>query len=338
MSAAMSRFSDAQPIYAEHGIVTFPVTVEKKPAIRNFLKMGPKASKDLTTSKQANAPAIGFATNQRNGITVLDVDTTDEKVLADAVDRHGYTPLIARTGSGKFHAYYRHNGERRTIRPWSGRPIDLLGRGGFVVAPPSRVTKGKYCFIEGSLDDVSRLPTLRNLDLSEPTLISIPDVLRQKPTVITEGQRNTELWRHCMRAGHHVDSFDALLDVARTFNQDHCEPPMEDSRVISTAKSVWGYTQRGLNRFGQHGAWFPIDEVHRLIDGDQDVALLLMFMRAQQGPDATFMCANGLAEKFDWTRKRLADARSRLIELGYMAVLRNAGPKAPALFRWRRSE
>jgi hypothetical protein len=333
MSSALTRFSDLQPIYAEHGIVTFPVTQEKKPAVRNFLKMGPKASEGLTTSKQGNAPAIGFATNQRNGITVLDVDTTDEKVLADALDRHGQTPLIARTGSGKFHSYYRHNGERRKIRPWSGRPIDLLGKGGFAVAPPSQVTKGKYCFIEGSLDDVTRLPTLRNLDLPEARSISIPDVLRQKPTAITEGQRNTELWRHCMRAGHHVDSFDALLDVARTFNQDHCQPPMEDTEVIAAAQSAWNYTAEGRNWFGQHGAWLPKEEVNRMV-ADQDAMLLLVFLRANQGPDATFMCANGLADRLGWTRKRFAGARSRLIELDHMKPLRQAGRGHPALFRW----
>ena len=119
-----------------------------------------------------------------------------------------------------------------------------------------------------------------------------------------------------MRAAPHVDDFDSLLDVAHTFN-DNCEPPMEEYSVISTAKSAWGYEQRGENRFGKHGAWFPLDELTRMID-NQDAFFLLAFLRANQGPDATFMCANGLADKFGWTRKRLADARlRRLIELGY---------------------
>jgi hypothetical protein len=34
---------------------------------------------------------------------VLDIDTTDERVLADAIYRHGATPIIIRTASGKFH-------------------------------------------------------------------------------------------------------------------------------------------------------------------------------------------------------------------------------------------
>jgi hypothetical protein len=187
-------FSSAQPIYAERGIVTFPVrfdpvTLRKRPAVRGFLKIGPDRSRELVT-KFPNTDGIGFATNQHNGVTVLDIDTTDERVLADALSRHGSTPLVARTGSGKFHGYYRHNGERRRIRPWRGLAIDLLGTGGFVVAPPSEVN-GAYSFIQGSLDDVDRLPVLRNLDQEKP---------------VKEGARNSALWRHCMRHAHHVES------------------------------------------------------------------------------------------------------------------------------------
>jgi Bifunctional DNA primase/polymerase, N-terminal len=104
-------FSNAQPIYAERGIATFPVTESKAPAVRGYLRLGLDTSRGLVI-KFPDAPALGFATKRRNGVTILDIDTPDEKVLADALDRHGHTPLIARTGSGKFHAYYRHNGER----------------------------------------------------------------------------------------------------------------------------------------------------------------------------------------------------------------------------------
>jgi Bifunctional DNA primase/polymerase, N-terminal/Primase C terminal 1 (PriCT-1) len=269
-------FSNAQSIYAEHGIATFPVTELKTPAVRGYLKMGLDTSRGLVI-KFPDAPAIGFATKRRNGITILDIDTPDERVLADALNRHGPTPLIARTGSGKFHAYYRHNGERRRIRPWHGLDIDLLGTGGFAVAPPSEVAKGSYSFIEGTLDDIDLLPALRNLDLPEP-----------KQRSALEGERNNKLWEHCMRQAHHVDSFNELLDVARTFNDD-CLPPLEDAEVISAAQSAWKYTESGRNYFGQHAAWFPRDEVNQLISQCKtadllDLLGLLLFLRANQGP------------------------------------------------------
>src|SRR5262249_51689002 len=110
--------------------------------------------------KFGHAPAIGFMCGKRNGITVLDVDTTDERVLADAVNRHGQTPVVVRTGSGHPQVWYRHNSERRRIRPDRNVPIDILGAG-FVVAPPSQSAKGSYEFISGGLDDLDRLPVMQ---------------------------------------------------------------------------------------------------------------------------------------------------------------------------------
>jgi hypothetical protein len=316
-------FPKWQPHYAAHRVATFPVRITedaKRPAITNYGTVGLPASAVLASKQQfANANAFGFMAGPRSNIAVLDVDTSDEKILANALDRHGQTPLIVRSGSGKFHAYYRHAGERRRIRPWQGLPIDVLGSGGYVVAPPSRAARGRYEIIQGGLDDLERLPAMRNF-------------AHTKPEVARDGERGTKLFEHLMRAAHHVDCFDDLLDVGRTFG-DNCEPPMEEARVISTAQSAWGYTQRGLNRFGQHGAWFPLDEVDRLVDY-QDAFFLLAFLRAHQGPDATFMCANGLAEKFGWHRVRFANARRRLIELGHLKAVRNAGYRTAALFRW----
>lgn len=314
-------FSSAQPLYAEHNIATFPVRItakEKRPAIKGYGKIGLRRSAKLAT-QFANADAFGFMTGTRSNITVLDVDTNDEMILSNALERHGQTPLIIRSGSGKYHAYFRHSGERRQIRPWRGLPIDLLGSGGYAVAAPSKSAIGQYEIIQGSLDDIERLPRLRNLDLA-------------KPEGAKQGARNNVLWHHCMRNAKHTDTLDDLLDVARTFNDD-CEPPMEDTEVMSVVRSAWGITSRGDNRFGTHGAWFPLDEVNRMIC-DQDAFFLLAFLRANQGPDATFMCANGLAEKFDWTIKRLANARRRLIEMEYIRQVSPAWTGHAALFQW----
>jgi hypothetical protein len=46
------------------------------------------------------------------------------------------------------------------------------------------------------------------------------------------------------------------------------------------------------------------------------------------------MCTNCLSEKFGWDRRRLAAARSLLIEMNYLAPVRQAGRGYPALYRW----
>lgn len=152
---------------------------------------------------------------------------------------------------------------------------------------------------------------------------------RSNPDV--EGARNNALYGACMRQAHNCKSLDELLAFARHTNGSY-SPPMEDSEVMTVAHSAWGYTQRGQNRMGQHGAYFPIAEVAAMLR-NQDAFMLLAFLRAYNGPWATFVCTNTLTEKFDWDVRRLRAARTRLIELGYIKPVRQAGRGHPALYR-----
>jgi Tripartite tricarboxylate transporter family receptor/Bifunctional DNA primase/polymerase, N-terminal len=119
-------FSKWQPRYAEHGVVTFPVNGDKTPLIRGWQKVGRKGSAALI-DKFKKADALGYLTGHRSNVTVLDIDTREEKIAEDAIRRHGQPAIITRTASGKFHFLYRYNGERRRIRPFGSLPIDLLG-------------------------------------------------------------------------------------------------------------------------------------------------------------------------------------------------------------------
>jgi hypothetical protein len=135
-----------------------------------------------------------------------------------------------------------------------------------------------------------------------------------------------------MREAHHVDNYEQLLDRVETLNQEYVEP-MQQAEVTKIAKSAWGITERGDNRFGQHGSWSPVDEINRFRE-DQNAFWLLSFLRADNHPDSTFMVANGLAEAFGWTRNRLAAARESIIRQGYIRRLRHASNNSPALYRW----
>jgi hypothetical protein len=314
---ATGVFSKWQPEYAARGIATFPVGEAKKPSIRRWHKVGLNGSAELA-AKFTNANALGYITGRRSNVTVLDVDTIDEKVLDGALQRHGQAAIITRTASGKFHALYRYNGERRRIRPWPDLPIDLLGDNGYALGAPSKLATGSYEIIHGHLDDLDHLEPMRGIE-------AVADIAKK-------GTRNNTLWRHCMRQAHQCDDFDALLDVARTFNES-CQPAMEEEEVMKIANSAWDYTQRGENRFGQHGAWFPIEEIATM-SAEPDAFALLAFLRAHNGPWATFMCTNTLSERFRWDLRRLQTARHRLIELGYMRPVRAAGRDHPALFQW----
>jgi hypothetical protein len=108
-------FAKYQPRYAEQNVITFPVGPDKKPAIKNWQKLGSKGSAQLAV-KFSDSDSFGFALGPRSGVTILDVDTKDESVLHEAQSRWGVSPYVVATGGG-YHAYYRYGGERRHIRP-----------------------------------------------------------------------------------------------------------------------------------------------------------------------------------------------------------------------------
>jgi hypothetical protein len=323
-------FGHWQADYAAHGVATFPVDGNKRPMVSRYSKFGLVGSRKIAR-KFDHAPAIGFMCGKRSGVTVLDVDSTDERVLSDAIDRHGKTPIVARSGSGHFQAWYRHAGERRLIRPRRNVPIDILG-GGFVVAPPSRVAKGSYQFIQGSLDDLGGLPTLNDAPAITPAEAPADWGLMQ------DGDgRNDALFRLLGRTVRNCDDFEQLLDYARTQNEQLGEP-MQDARVVSTAKSVWKMQCEGRNRFGQFGAWLPL-QLSRRLARTPDAYALYGVLNAENGPNSIFPIANAMAETAIGLRRyRLANARRVIIGLGLVEEVSPQTQHRPALYRWARAD
>jgi len=339
MSAGVFQTSQAQ--YAAHRIATFPVGMNKRPAVRGYPRIGLRASRELAVE----APALGFMCGERSGITVLDVDTTEEQVLADALGRHGATPIVVRTASGKWHAWYRHSHERRRIRPWGDDlPIDLLGTGGFVIAPPSATHRGYYEFIQGSLDALGSLPRMRGLGaaLYNDAVTIVPDdalmaadaVTFDEPIlVVPEGRRNNALFRHCMRQAHECDSFDALVEQARVFNTSSCTPPLTDDEVIRTSHRAFYYTARGENRFGMTGSWLPTETVRRIV-ADPHLCTLVNFLQAENRPNRRFWVADGLYKELGWSRRKFHAARREAINQGFIEMVSKPSQGHPALYRF----
>jgi hypothetical protein len=154
---AVGIFKQWQPRYASLNIPTFPVDENKKPRNRGYLRTGLRGSRKLA-GKFSDANTLGYAAGDRTGIVLVDID--DQNYGVERVEEEfGRAPIVIRTPSGGHYLPYRHRGERRRIRPYPEKPIDIIG-GGYVVAPPSRVAKGEYEIIRGSLDDLKNLPPL----------------------------------------------------------------------------------------------------------------------------------------------------------------------------------
>jgi bifunctional DNA primase/polymerase-like protein len=300
----------------------------------NWGHVGLRASAILAREKFANAGAFAYRCGKRSKVTVADVDSTDEKLVAETIAKHGQPGIITRTASRKFHLLYRWNGERRRIRPWGkGLPIDILGegkgQGGYAIAAPSEVEGGVYEIIYGHLDDLDRLPLGVGLDPRKPCRDpgKVPGASPLRGMAEHDG-RNDMLFRIIGPIARDINlaggTREQLLAIACKHNAQ-CAEPMQEGEVMQIVDSVWGLTLEGRNYIGRPGAFVDVCDVDRMIDGDQDALMLLMWLRSRQRPQAEFMCANGLGKRLGWGEDRVGRARRRLIERGYIKPVRKAG-------------
>lgn len=320
----MGVFANAQPEYAAHGIATFPVNPDKRPAIRNYGNIGLRGSSALAV-RMPDAPCVGFIAGPRSGITVLDIDTACERVFADALDRHGRTPVIVRTASGHLHAWYRHSGEKRAVRPHPDRPIDVLGAG-MVIAPPSQAAKGTYGFLEGSLDDLAALPVMRGFQ-------AVSEGSRR----LAKGQgRNEALFRHLMHQAPYCDSMEALLDVARIYAEEHFADPMSDRELVRTVRSVWRYESANMNWVGRKRPIASMTGLAGLARQDSDALALFIILREAHGAREEFALARAMCVELGWTLARWRSARDRLRAEGLIICTHEGGrgPKDPPRYRF----
>jgi hypothetical protein len=86
-------FSQWQPRYAERRIATFPVGADKKPCIKNWNKIGLKASERLV-EQFSSTNALGFPLGPRSRVTLLDLETKD----TDLLEQGSATSAGARAG------------------------------------------------------------------------------------------------------------------------------------------------------------------------------------------------------------------------------------------------
>jgi primase-like protein len=247
-------------------------------------------------------------------------------------------------GNFAYYYWYRHSEERRRIRPWGDDlPIDLLGSGGFVIAPPSTTGRGSYEFIQGSLDEVRSLRSMHGLgpSLYNDAVTIVPDDVLAKDAVaeaersialISEGRRNETLFAHCMRHANHCEDRDTLLDMTRTFNE-RCVPPLSDDEVNEIVNSALRYTALGENRFGTTGSWLPTHTVHALV-ADPYLCTLINFLQAENRPNRTFMVADGLAKRLCWARRRFQAARRAAVKRGFIEMVSKPNQGHPALYRF----
>jgi hypothetical protein len=345
----MAAFTDAAVTWIAAGVVPLPLggVDGKRPLVSHPAKLGRRAALDIAGRPQfADAPGLGFWCGERNGLTIVDIDCPADAELQYALNTYGPTPVVVQTASGKHHAYYRHAGERRRIRPDKGHPIDILGEGGLAVAPPSeRPVGGRYRFLRGGLDDLRRLPTIKRGAVVEP--VTVPQTRKSTSgtaDVVAEiGQRNNTMFRLACALAQTAEDHDVLLDRVRMANSAQ-SAPLPDDELQRAVDSAWRYRERGslmVPGAAESSLILPASIAeHAMATGNLDVAGLMMMVRKYHSElGKTFALspvALAAADKIKgWSPNRYRYAIREAIDLGLLVLVHmgGRGKRDPSLYR-----
>lgn len=204
--------------------------------------------------KDAN---IGIATGKPSGLVVIDVDKKNGGY--DSLEKleraHGAWrehTLIAQTGGGGIHLFYKYQGnEIRSRVNALGRGIDIRADGGYVVVSPSMHSSGQiYSWSEGFYPP-AELP----YDLEQE--------IRKNPVVngyasasaIPEGQRNQTLFNMAASLRGKGFEHDEILIELSQANVVRCKPLLHQSEVASIAASVSTRYKKGNQQANMRTYW-----------------------------------------------------------------------------------
>jgi hypothetical protein len=335
-------FVEAAYEYAEVGIATIPLE-GKRPLVKNPGRFGVHAS--LQVAAKFPSANVGFWCGRRNNLTVVDIDSPEDSELRWALDTFGRSPIIVRTGSGKHHVWYRHNGERRRIRPIPGHAIDLLGEGGYSVAPPSvRPEGGKYEFLAGSLGEVANLPAI--LPSSLEKLVTAPSSathvrrLSARAVATPEGRRNANLFNLALDLAARAPSEEVFLTELLRLNVQACNPPLGVAEVERMAKGIWGYKVNGRLWVGGIDQQVVVSgsALDRAISFPDALALYMQLRKSHGRATHSFAISpGGMASARligAWNKARYRNAVNKLCELGLVRRVYVGGsqPGDPSLY------
>lgn len=325
----MGAFAEVAAFYSGLGLVPTPTGGRdgKVPLLMGYSRRPLKGAAIASVASKFPYANVALVTGPSD-LNVLDID--DPSLLKQMLKRFGETPLITQTaGRGGYQAFYRASPHVRAIdlRSTDGLPVEIKAGGNIVIVPPSRnpITNRAYSLVEGQFDPT----TLASLPRINITQIFFTKTAVDHPR-IAEGHRNNWLFSQCLRAAHHVDDFGALLDVARTRN-DETDPPLSDAEVVKVAKSAWSYQEEGRN-FSHSGGHVNLSRsrIEELCaDAGNPVSLMLRLelehgARVSRGEtfavDRRAMAAAGTLP--GWSEKQIRSAKEKAVTLGWLVPVR----------------
>lgn len=209
---------------------------------------------------------IGIACDSEHGPIVIDLDEPKEHEVSGfkflktlELPREGLVTRSAISREGRLHLYFlpMRDGTtlKRMIRPLSKKDrkvaIDILGDGGYVVAPPSIHPDTGEPYRWDAKIDLAPFPKRLFRFLQKGSITKIAPPL---PTIIREGERDQLLTSLAGTMRRRGASPRAILEALRIENVSRVRPPLSDDQLRKIAKSIGAkdpeYAEENLTDLG----------------------------------------------------------------------------------------
>jgi Bifunctional DNA primase/polymerase, N-terminal len=243
---------DAAVRYAEHGWPVFPCKSDaKEPATRHGVHDAETDPRTVARFWSGHPEANVAIATGAPGPTVLDVDVAHGKPghqSLNKANRAGLVPAaqaLVRTPSGGSHLYFQGDAQGNASMPRHG--LDLRGKGGYVVSPPSTVGGRPYVVVHHEpsaahidfakirehLQPQAERPAWQPRDGQQPGVPHLADWVAG----LGEGNRNAgTFWAAC-RAAEAGDG-DTLAAIARAAVSTGLDQGSVDKTIASAQRAA----------------------------------------------------------------------------------------------------
>ena len=259
--------TDMLVLYERLGFNVIPIIPrDKRPALASWTPYQTRMSAPQehgiwwpVVPAQSPQNNVGIVTGNLSKLLVFDFD--DDSAYAAA---YNACPLLkgsmtAKTGRG-FHVYFRCDtpGPTFTLK-WAGNEKGvhhIKAEPAYVVAPPSIHPNGHiYRFINKydpariTDDDLhTMVEQLKGAGFSRAQPAATERPLGFWPEFLAanhgEGERNQALIQLGGVLRHGIVDWRIALELARSWNKEHLDPPLPDGEVVGTIKSAYRYESR----------------------------------------------------------------------------------------------
>ena len=225
--------------YSKQGFSVIPIGENKKPAIKWKKYQNEKASEEQIKKwfKEPSTLNIGIVTGKISNIVVVDVE-------AGGSTEDLPSTVIAKTGGGGWHYYYKHPGFEVKNATRIRELTDIRGDGGYIITPPSLHKSGKrYKWsVSPNEADFAELPDWVFKKTEKPTnkKLNLNDLLN-KP--VPEGSRNTAAAKLAGKILHDLplEQWESSgWSIFSSWNEKQNKPPLEETEL----KNVWESIKR----------------------------------------------------------------------------------------------